>query len=126
MPTEPNQNYWSKQSSPGSVVPLAMFSKEAYFVAYKTQNFGQFWLFCHKFTHFLCTFTGPNNAAAVLNLKNIRYALLNAPDLPSHDVKLYSLFKGSQNRKHDNDDRKVPTRIIKWMNGRSASRQVVR
>ena len=69
----------------------------------------KFWLFCHKFTHFLCTFTGPNNAAAILNLKKIRYALSNAPDLPSHDVKLYSLFKGSQKRKHDNNDRKVPT-----------------
>ena len=25
-PNQPNQNYWSKQSTPGSVVPLAMFS----------------------------------------------------------------------------------------------------
>ena len=25
-PTKPNQNYWSKQSTPGSVMPLAMFS----------------------------------------------------------------------------------------------------
>ena len=55
--------------SPPPTLAVEYFSKEAYFVAYKTQNFGQFWLFYHKFTHFLCTLTGPNNAAAILNLK---------------------------------------------------------
>ena len=76
----------------------------------------------------LVYFTGPNNAAAILNSKNIRYALSNAPDLPSHDVKLHSLFKGSQNRKPENDDRKVPTRELSngWMGALPLDRQIIR
>ena len=35
-PTKPNQNYWSKQSTPGSVVPLAMFHLVSCDLLYKS------------------------------------------------------------------------------------------
>ena len=35
----------------------------------------KFWLFCHEFTPFLCTFAGLNNAVVYQYLKSMRYAL---------------------------------------------------
>ena len=46
------------------------FFKPAYFLAHRTQDFGQFWQFCRKFTLFLAYFYRPE--LCVLEMTNIR------------------------------------------------------
>ena len=48
---------WQRANSHHSTPPAVLyFFKPVYFLAYKTQQFGPFWLFCRKFKHFCAYF----------------------------------------------------------------------
>ena len=63
----------SRRSCYWSLPRKCTFSKPEYFLAWRMQNFGQFWLFCCKFTHFLVYFCRPKYCGGAPKLTNMRY-----------------------------------------------------